>query len=403
MRVLYSFPHKIGADRICYTAWQQVRSLAAAGAQVTVFPGVVSRPLPANVTFRPTLAWRKFRIPYRLLGRIGASILHDRIVARRLEKMVGEVDVVHCWPLGSVETLKTANRLGIATVLERPNAHTRFCYETIGAECRRVGITIPHYDYIVDENVLAREEEEFGLASFLLCPSEFTAQSFIDKGFVGEQLIRHTYGFDEARFFPDSFPSDTPKTFTALFVGVDALRKGLHLALDAWLSSPASISGTFLVAGELTTEYKQRFTKQLSHPSVRLLGHRHDIPELMRRSDILLMPSIEEGFGLVCLEAIGSGCVPLVSKACTDECRHWHNSLVHAIGDVRTLEAHITMLYKDLSLLRRLRETCILERLNYTWDEAGRKLLGAYQFAIDNNAARRIQSQLVRMSQPTLT
>ena len=38
MRVLYSFPHKIGADRICYIAWQQVNSLARAGADMLVYP-----------------------------------------------------------------------------------------------------------------------------------------------------------------------------------------------------------------------------------------------------------------------------------------------------------------------------------------------------------------------------
>ena len=36
VRVLYSFPHKLGAERICYTAWQQVNGLAAAGADVLV-------------------------------------------------------------------------------------------------------------------------------------------------------------------------------------------------------------------------------------------------------------------------------------------------------------------------------------------------------------------------------
>lgn len=39
IRVLYSFPHKLGADRICYTAWQQVRGLAVAGADVLDAPG----------------------------------------------------------------------------------------------------------------------------------------------------------------------------------------------------------------------------------------------------------------------------------------------------------------------------------------------------------------------------
>jgi len=391
MRVLYSFPHKIGAARICYTAWEQVRGIAANGARVTVFPGAVSRPLPANVNVRSTLAWRKLRIPYKLLGRMGACVLHDRIVARRLEKMAGQVDIVHCWPLGSLETLKTAERLGIPAVLERPNAHTRFCYETVAAECRRIGVSMPHHDYKPDPMVLAREEKEFDQALGLLCPSEFTVQSFIDQGFPRDKLFRHTYGFDEAAYFPAPDTREEPKKFTAIFVGVDAVRKGLHHALGAWLSSPASRDGTFLVAGELSHEYQQRFATELSHPSVVLLGHRNDVPELMRSADVLLMPSLEEGFGLVCVEAIGSGCVPLVSEACTEACQHMHNSLVHAVGDVRTLRSHITMLYENRSLLRRLRETCIQERLNYTWTAAGRTLLGAYQAALDKHTVLRSQ------------
>lgn len=389
MRILYSFPHKIGADRICYTAWEQVRGLAATGANVTVFPGAVSRRLSTNVMVRPTLARGKVRIPYKLLGRIGASVLHDKIVSARLGKMIGEIDIVHCWPLGCLETLKTAKRLGIPAVLERPNAHTRFCYETVAAECQRIGISVPHRDYEPDSKVLAREEKEFDQAFRLLCPSDFTAQTFVDRGFTSKQLLRHTYGFDDATFFPSLVPRERSKKLVALFVGVDAVRKGLHIALEAWLASPCCRDGVFLVAGELSPEYKKRFAEPLSHSSVHLLGHRKDVPDLMRESDILLMPSIEEGFGLVCVEAIGSGCVPLVSPACTETCRHMRNALVHPIGDVQTLTQHISMLYKDRGLLRMLREECIRERMNYTWTAAGRKLLAAYQTAINSYEAQK--------------
>jgi glycosyltransferase involved in cell wall biosynthesis len=392
MKILYSFPHKIGASRICYTAWEQVRSLASANAEVTVFPGVLSRALPANVEVHPTLALGKLRIPYKLLGRMGACVLHDRIVSRRLEEMVGRVDIVHCWPLGSLETLKTAKRLGIPAVLERPNAHTRFCYETVAAECRRIGVSMPHHDYRPDEKVLVREEQEFDLAFRLLCPSEFTARSFLERGFDEENLLRHTYGFDAATFAPSLEPREDAEQFTALFVGVDAVRKGLHLALEAWLSSRACLDGKFLVAGELSSEYQKKFAAQLSHPSVSVLGHRNDVPKLMRKADILLMPSLEEGFGLVCVEAIGVGCVPLVSTACTDKCRHLHNSMVHAVGDVGTLRKHITLLYEDRTLLATLRQTCIHERLNYTWTVAGRTLLRAYQSAIEQYAVLGKQS-----------
>ena len=54
------------------------------------------------------------------------------------------------------------------------------------------------------------------------------------------------------------------------------------------------LSWTVSDRGDLPAEYKQHFAKELSHPSVIQLGHRHDVPELMRQADILLMPSIEE-------------------------------------------------------------------------------------------------------------
>ena len=96
-------------------------------------------------------------------------------------------------------------------------------------------------------------------------------------------------------------------------VGVCAVRKGLHYALEAWLRSPASKDGTFLIAGGFLPDYQEKLAPMLAHPSVQVLGHRTDVPELMRKSDILVLPSIEEGFGLVLTEAMGSGCVPLVS------------------------------------------------------------------------------------------
>jgi glycosyltransferase involved in cell wall biosynthesis len=45
----------------------------------------------------------------------------------------------------------------------------------------------------------------------------------------------------------------------------------------------------------------------LSHPSVQVLGHRKDIPELMQQSDVLVLPSIEEGSALVTSEAVVVG------------------------------------------------------------------------------------------------
>src|SRR5208282_1875306 len=107
-----------------------------------------------------------------------------------------------------------------------------------------------------------------------------------------------------------------------IFVGICAVRKGLHFALEAWLKSSASKNGRFLIAGDFLPAYHAKLAPMLAHPSIKVLGHRNDIPELMRESDVFVLPSIEEGFGLVCTEAMASGCVPLISEACTDVCRN---------------------------------------------------------------------------------
>lgn len=387
LRVLYSFPQKIGANRICYTAWQQVRGLAAAGAEVTVFSGSVSRPLPTSVVVRPTLARGRFRIPYRILGHDNAFQLHDFLVAKRLDQAADRFDIVHTWPSGAKKTLETANRLDVPTVLERPNAHTALAYEVVQAECERLGISLPPgSEHAYNASVLHHEECEFALAGHLLCPSDFVEQSFLDRGFSPDKIIRHTYGFDPERFYPG--PQPTGDNITMLFAGFAAVRKGLHIALEAWLRSPVAKSGTFLVAGDILPAYRDKLDPWLAHHSVRVLGHRTDVPDLMRRSDLFVLPSFEEGFPLACLEAMASGSVPLVSSACTGICVHEKNALVHGVGDVEALTEHISAIGRDRSFLRRLRAEAIDTSHGRTWDHAGRRLLAAYQEALASRTHR---------------
>jgi len=206
IRVLYSFPHKLGADRICYTAWQQVNGLAAAGVRVLAFPASVNRPVPATVDLRPTLARGRWRIPYSVIGSRRAFALHDFIVARRLESLRDKVDIIHAWPQGALRTMKVAKRLGIPVVLERPNAHTRFAYEVVRDECERIGVALPpDHEHAFNEDVLRVEEAEFAAADRLLCPSDFVVKTFADRGFHPSLLARHIYGYDE-KAFPNAKP-----------------------------------------------------------------------------------------------------------------------------------------------------------------------------------------------------
>ncbi|HWA29269.1 MAG TPA: glycosyltransferase family 4 protein [Lacunisphaera sp.] len=380
VRVLYSFPHKIGADRICHTAWSQVDGLAKAGAEMLVHPGVLHRPFAGGVRVDPTLAWGGLRVSYKLLGTKRACAWHDAIVARRLEKLGGQIDIVHTWPMGALRTLKEAARLGLPTVLERPNAHTRFAYEVVQKECEKLGITMPAgHEHAMKEDWLKIEEEEYERADYLLCPSDFVAQTFLDRGFPPHKLLRHQYGFDEKVFHPAAGPRDPARPFTMLFAGGCAPRKGLHYALEAWLQSSAHRDGKFLIAGGFIPGYAERLTSMLSHPSVEVLGHRRDVQDLMRRSDVFVLPTIEEGSALVTSEARGCGCVILVSEAAGAICEHEKNAFVHRVGDVAALARHITLLHDDRGALERMRTASLQTVQELTWDAAGRRLLAIFQ------------------------
>ena len=380
IRVLYSFPHKLGAQRICYAAWQHVQGLANAGAEVLAAPGVLHKPFTGNVRVSPTLALGKFRIPYKLLGRTGALTLHDWIVSRRIQKLAGQIDIVHAFPLGALQTLKAARRFGIPTILERCNAHTEYAYTVVRKECERLGITMPpghEHDYNAD--ILRREESEYREADYLFCPSEFVARTFLERGFAKERLARFQYGFDERMCYPPAESRNKSEGLTVLFAAGCAPRKGLHYALEAWLQSPAHQSGTFLVVGEFIPGYAEKLSGMLSHPSVKILGYRKDLPEVMRGSDILILPSIEEGSALVTYDARGCGCVLLVSDASGAVCEHMNNALVHPVGDVKTLSQHITMLHEDRALMEKLRASSLATASELTWAAAGRKMLTAYK------------------------
>jgi glycosyltransferase involved in cell wall biosynthesis len=384
VRVLYSFPLRLGVGRICGIAWQQVNGISTAGAEVLAFPASISRPVNPGVKVSSTLARGELRLPYRLVGTTRAVALHDWIVARRLEKLAGQIDIIHAWPTGALETLKAAKRLGIPTVLERCNAHTRFAMEVVQKECDRLGVALPpDHEHAYNEEKLRKEEEEYALATRLLCPCDFVVKTFLDQGFAKEQLVRHTYGYDEKVYYPSRGPREPKRGLTMLFVGVCAVRKGVHYALEAWLKSSASKDGTFQIAGEFLPAYQEKLAPLLAHPSVKVLGHRNDVPGLMRKSDILVLPSIEEGFGLVIAEAMGSGSVPLASEACTEICSHMKTGLMHRVGDVEALTQHITMLHEDRALLEKLRAASLEAAPTFTWTAAGRMLLEAYRETLD--------------------
>jgi glycosyltransferase involved in cell wall biosynthesis len=358
-----------------------VAGLLEQGAEVTVACGSLDRPLPGVRRLVETMRIRGRRVPYRILGLERSVRLHDARTARLVTRAERAFDVVHAWPLGAERTLRAARAAGSAGVLERPNAHTAFAFEAVAAECARLGIEVdPGSPHAFDAARLAREEREYEAAGRLLCPSDFVRGTFLERGFAPERLLRHRYGFDPDRFSPPAAPPSEP--FSIAFVGRGEPRKGLHLALDAWLDTGlGERGGRFVVCGEVEPRYRDRLAARLAHASVEETGPVSDPAAVMRACHALVLPSVEEGSALVTYEARACGSVLVVSDHAGAVAEPGVDALVHPAGDGSALRRDLLNLADDPALRARLRTASIGRLGDLTWSAAGARLVDAYEEA----------------------
>lgn len=362
------------------TAWHQVNGLCEVGLRVKLYCGSCERPLPEAVWKSQTMKLGALKVPYRVLGAHRVYQIHDHLVARALRRNADGVDVVHCWPLASLKTLATARELGVPTLLERPNTHTRFAYEVVAAEHKKLGVALPRGNsHAYNEWRLRREEAEYALADRIACPSPFVAKSFRDRGFGDLKLSLHRYGYDPARFGPPvQDPGELGSGLVAAFVGRCEPRKGLHHTLEAWHGSGASRKGKLYICGSFIPGYREGLARLLDHPSIVEMGFVADMAAVMSRCHVLLLPTLEEGSALVTYEARASGCVLLVSDAAGAPCTHMHDSLVHPAGDCATLTRQLGMLLEQPSLFGLLRARSIAGIDSLSWHAAASRLSEVY-------------------------
>lgn len=99
-----------------------------------------------------------------------------------------------------------------------------------------------------------------------------------------------------------------------LFVGNDFAAKGLLEILRSAVARGLP-RARLLVCGHdpRNIDVARRLSRPLAD-HVHFLGDRGDVAAVMQAADILVMASAAEGFGMVVLEAMASGCVPVVSR-----------------------------------------------------------------------------------------
>jgi glycosyltransferase involved in cell wall biosynthesis len=166
-----------------------------------------------------------------------------------------------------------------------------------------------------------------------------------------------------------------------LFVGNLIARKGLHTLIRALTFLPSTdwqlkIVGNAAVDPRYVDEARGLVRRYCLRGQVQFLGKVNDsaLANLYRGTHILAVPSFYEGFGIVYLEAMAFGVVPIATEAggASEIIDHRQNGYLVAVDDPQALANHIAALMKDRAQLARLGQAALEKFAHFpSWQQTG--------------------------------
>jgi glycosyltransferase involved in cell wall biosynthesis len=189
-----------------------------------------------------------------------------------------------------------------------------------------------------DDAYFLRADEEYALANYHCVASNVVRDQLIARGIEPDHVWLVPYGADTRIFHRDE--TTPPERFRIVFAGMLGLRKGLKTFLDALtLADRPDWQMNFygLVLGEARTDLDAYCgaTPLNFHGAV----SQSELARIFRAASVLVLPSLEEGFGLVVPQALNCGCPVIVSDrvGAKDLVRHRENGSIVPVENAEAL------------------------------------------------------------------
>lgn len=236
---------------------------------------------------------------------VATSWFTDRLAARYIAPSY----IFHGHTTLSLACLKAAKRQGAITLLENDTLHARAWQREVLNECAHFRVRPRDCGSVMPNSLIRRSEREYEICDKILVLSSMARRSFEEFGYSNKAVVILP-GVDHLFFTPPK--AETPyRIFRVCFVGRVELAKGIGYLLAAWerLALP---SAELILTGQLYPE-AELLLRACSAKRITLTGNlpSREVARLYRESSLFILPSVQEGFGLVLLEAMASG-LPVV-------------------------------------------------------------------------------------------
>ena len=166
----------------------------------------------------------------------------------------------------------------------------------------------------ITSNIIKREIEEYNLADLISVPSTFVKRTFIQYGIDKKKLFLNPYGVEKKTFYFKEKKINKNKEFNILFVGNVTLQKGIFYLLDAF-TNINFVNKKLTIIGPIDTLLKKKILKYKSSKITFIKKVEHQkLIDFYSNSDVFVLPSIQDGFGMVITEALACGCPVIATE-----------------------------------------------------------------------------------------
>jgi len=314
----------------------------------------------------------------RTFSVIGMYRHFDGRVARRLRQI--EVDAVYAYEGGALETFREARRRGVATLYDLPSGHWRWERDLMREEETRSPELAAVIPKLLDSEAHLREkDEELRLADLVLVASHHVRRTL--AGVVAdEKIVVVPYGAPPVRTRPQR-RAEPRRPLQVLFAGILHQRKGIGYLLKAieMLGPDVELTliGQRLAPNAIVDKACQRWRWFESVPHQQVL-------DLMMQSDVLVLPSLSEGFGLVVTEALACGLPVIVTPnvGASDLVQDGREGFVVPICSSEAIAGRLDALGRDRELLEQMSENAQMAAAGQPWENYREALVKALGVAL---------------------
>jgi glycosyltransferase involved in cell wall biosynthesis len=229
--------------------------------------------------------------------------------------------------------------------------------------------------------LFAHNDETFAMADAVICASTFTKHSLTA---AGSTAPAHVVGYGvDLDLFSARTTAPAAKPLTVGFVGALSQRKGARYLLGAMAALPKGSAKLIIYT---RTSVDRDLIRGFESVDIEIRGGLSDaaLAADLKQCDLVALPSIAEGFGLVILEAMACG-VPVLCTTSTggaDFIAHRQNGLLIEPGSVAAIEQELVWALSHRDELFAMGQAARREAEKHTWAAYRRKFFAAYCSAL---------------------